>query len=100
MFVDMKLIIDKRGAPEAPPTHYPINFISNKSSKNKHIYIYMYVYQDEGKRKVHQSKPYHQPWQPTVWLEAAIEGEESFLQAGKVDAPTSSARLFGGSMQS
>ena len=38
-FFDIKLIVNKRGAPEAPPTHYPINFISKKSSKyiEKHI---------------------------------------------------------------
>ena len=36
---DIKLIVNKRGAPEAPPTHYPINFISKKSLKyiEKHI---------------------------------------------------------------
>ena len=30
IFWDLKLIVDKRGAPEAPPTHYPINFRSPK----------------------------------------------------------------------
>ena len=30
IFWDIKLIVYKRGAPEAPPTHYPINFISEK----------------------------------------------------------------------
>ena len=32
---DVKLIANKRGAPEAPPIHYPINFTSNKSKKYK-----------------------------------------------------------------
>ena len=38
-FFDIKLIVNKRGAPEAPPIHYPINFISKKSSKymEKHV---------------------------------------------------------------
>ena len=27
---DVKLIANKRGAPEAPPIHYPINFTSKK----------------------------------------------------------------------
>merc|ERR1711938_499957 len=36
---DIKLIVNKRGAPEAPPTHYPINFISKQSQKYalKHV---------------------------------------------------------------
>ena len=35
-FLDIKLIVNK---PPAPPTHYPINFISKKSPKytEKHI---------------------------------------------------------------
>ena len=39
LFFDVKLIANKRGAPEAPPIHYPINFISKKPSKyiEKHI---------------------------------------------------------------
>ena len=31
MIFYIKLIVNKRGAPEAPPIHYPINFISKKS---------------------------------------------------------------------
>ena len=36
---DVKLIVNKRGAPEAPPIHYPINFTSKESTKyvQKHI---------------------------------------------------------------
>ena len=30
IFLDLKLIVDKRGAPKAPPTHYPINFRPQK----------------------------------------------------------------------
>ena len=30
LFFDVKLIANKRGAPEAPPIHYPINFTSKK----------------------------------------------------------------------
>ena len=39
IFVDVKLIANKWGAPEAPPIHCPINFNTKKSSK----YIEKYV---------------------------------------------------------
>ena len=38
-FFDVKLIANKRGVPEAPPIHYPINFTSKKFKKVlKNIY--------------------------------------------------------------
>ena len=41
-FFDINLIVNKRGTPEAPPIHYPINFTSTKIQKNikKHLKIY------------------------------------------------------------
>ena len=40
-FFDIKLIVNKRGSPEAPPIHYPINFISKTFKKyKKHLRIY------------------------------------------------------------
>ena len=48
VFFDVKLIVDKRGAPEAPPTHYPINF----RKKMKHIQKYLKIYKDGGGAKI------------------------------------------------
>ena len=41
IFFDLKLMVDKRGAPKAPPTHYPISFRSKKKIKNIQKYIKM-----------------------------------------------------------
>ena len=41
IFVDVKLIANERGAPEAPPIHCHINFISkNQKDIKKHLKIY------------------------------------------------------------
>ena len=65
-FFHIKLIVNKRGAPEAPPTYYPFNFMSQKY---ENIYKkYEQIYKNDGmqispKAKFNQPYQAHQPWQ-------------------------------------
>ena len=72
-FFDIKLIVNKRGAPEAPPIHYPINFTSKKLKTNtkKHLKIYnnMWTYV-----KIYKNPSLSATWSLSFYL------RNSFLQ--------------------